>query len=212
MTGAEGVIDLHQALPPQSLTGAYALELVAGETVIGQYRFQVEEFVPDRISVNVAPEEASAGPGANLPFAVTGRYLFGAPAGNLPVEARVRLVKAPFAPKGFEAYTFGDPERSFEDQEILQETGNLDEAGQAAFEASLPEGLSPPAPGSHLHRPGARRRRTRRHGARPPAGPRLSGLSGLKAPQERSRAPRTAHDLRVRDRSIQPASRSTRPS
>ncbi len=145
VTGAEGVIDLHQALPPQSLTGAYALELVAGETVIGQYRFQVEEFVPDRISVNVAPEEASAGPGANLPFAVTGLYLFGAPAGNLPVEARVRLVKAPFAPKGFEAYTFGDPERSFEDQEILQETGNLDEAGQAAFEASLPEGLSPPA-------------------------------------------------------------------
>lgn len=145
VTGAEGVITLRQALPAQSLTGAYNLELVAGETVIGQYRFQVEEFVPDRISVAVKPEAASAGPGQKLPFAVNGRYLFGAPAGDLPVEARARLVKAAFAPKGFEAYAFGDPERSFEDQEIFQETGNLDAGGKASFEASLPDALSPPA-------------------------------------------------------------------
>ena len=62
-----------------------------------------------------------------------------------PWRRRARLVKAAFAPKGYEAYTFGDPERSFEDQEILQETGNLDDEGKAAFEVSLPDDLSPPA-------------------------------------------------------------------
>ncbi len=145
VTGAEGLVTLRQALPAQSLTGAYALEVSTGETVIGQYHFQVEEFVPDRIHVDVAADAAVAGPGESLPFTVSGRYLFGAPAADLPVEARARLVKAPFAPKGFEAYSFGDPERSFEDQEILQETGSLDGEGKASFEASLPDGLSPPA-------------------------------------------------------------------
>ncbi|MEA4855336.1 alpha-2-macroglobulin family protein [Solidesulfovibrio sp.] len=145
VTGAEGMVSLRQALPTQSLTGAYTLELVVGETVIGQYRFQVEEFVPDRVSVAVKAGEEAAEPGQSLPFTVNGRYLFGAPGADLPVEAKVRLIKAPFAPKGYADYVFGDPERSFEDTEILQETGNLDAEGLARFEAGLPEDLSPPA-------------------------------------------------------------------
>ena len=145
VTGAEGMVTLHQALPAQSLTGAYSIDVVAADTVIGQYRFQVEEFVPDRISVAVSADAASAAPGENLPFSVSGRYLFGAPGADLPVEVRTRLVKAPFTPKGYENYVFGDPERSFEDTEVFQETGTLDAEGKASFEASLPDDLKPPA-------------------------------------------------------------------
>ena len=145
VTGAEGAVSLKQALPTQSLTGAYTLELLTGETVIGQYRFQVEEFVPDRISVAVTSETATAAAGEPVSFAVAGRYLFGAPGADLPVEARGRLVKAVFAPKGFEQYVFGDPERSFEDMEFFQETGTLDAEGKLAFAAELPGDLSPPA-------------------------------------------------------------------
>lgn len=145
VTGAEGLVTLRQALPAQSLTGAHLMAIKAGETVIGQYRFQVEEFVPDRIRVSVDTPAAAVGPGEPLSFSISGQYLFGAPGAALPVEAKVRLVKAPFAPKGFEDYVFGDPERSFEDTEILQETGNLDTQGKASFEAALPEDLEPPA-------------------------------------------------------------------
>ncbi|MHC1789783.1 alpha-2-macroglobulin family protein [Solidesulfovibrio sp.] len=145
VTGAEGTVSLRQPLPAQSLTGAYTLEIVAGETVIGQYRFQVEEFVPDRISVAVTSEAAGAAPGGDVPFAVAGRYLFGAPGADLPVEVRARLVKAAFAPKGFEQFVFGDPERSFEDTEFYQESGTLDAEGKATFQAALPGDLSPPA-------------------------------------------------------------------
>ena len=145
VTGAEGAVSLKQVLPSQSLTGAYVLEIAVGETVIGQYRFQVEEFVPDRISVAVAADPAQAVPGQDVPFDVSGRYLFGAPGADLPVEARARLVKAAFAPKGFEQYVFGDPERSFEDTEFYQESGALDADGKATFKAALPDGLSPPA-------------------------------------------------------------------
>lgn len=145
VTGAEGTFGLHQPLPAQSLTGDYTIDVVAADTVIGQYHFQVEDFVPDRISVSVNPEAAAVDPGQPLTFAIAGRYLFGAPGSDLPVEARVRLVKAPFAPKGFGDYVFGDPERSFEDTEILQENGNLDTEGKASYTADLPGDLSPPA-------------------------------------------------------------------
>ncbi|QAZ66995.1 alpha-2-macroglobulin [Solidesulfovibrio carbinolicus] len=145
VTGAEGAVSLKQALPSQSLTGAYSLEIVTGETVIGQYRFQVEEFVPDRISVSLSADTAKAEPGQPVAFGVTGRYLFGAPGADLPVEARGRLVKAAFAPKGYEQYVFGDPERSFEDSEFFQESASLDAEGKASFTAELPGDLSPPA-------------------------------------------------------------------
>ncbi len=145
VTGAEGVLTLRQPLPRQSLTGAYSLTIETAGTTIGQYRFQVEEFVPDRISVSVKNEDAMGHPGQKLPFAVTGRYLFGAPGSDLPVEARARLVKATFAPKGYADYVFGDPERSFEDTEILDTSGNLDGEGHASFEADVPKDLSPPA-------------------------------------------------------------------
>jgi hypothetical protein len=145
VTGAEGTVALRQALPAQSLTGAYLMEIVAGETVIGQYRFQVEEFVPDRIRVAVKTDGEAAGPGEALSFSVSGDYLFGAPGADLPVEVTARLVKAAFAPKGYGDYVFGDPERSFEDTEILQASGNLDAEGKASFEAALPGDLSPPA-------------------------------------------------------------------
>lgn len=145
VTGAQGLVTLRQALPAQSLTGSYTLEITAADTVIGQYRFQVEEFVPDRVSVAVKAGTEAAGPGESLPFTVNGRYLFGAPGADLPVEARVRLVKAAFAPKGYAGYVFGDPERSFEDTEFFEESGNLGPDGQASFDASIPDDLSPPA-------------------------------------------------------------------
>jgi uncharacterized protein YfaS (alpha-2-macroglobulin family) len=145
VSGAEGIVTLQQPLPVQTLTGSYTLDVVAADAVVGQYHFQVEDFVPDRISVAVKPDAPSASPGQPLAFTITGRYLFGAPGADLPVEARVRLVKAAFAPKGYADYVFGDPERSFEDTEILQETGNLDAGGHISYTAALPDDLAPPA-------------------------------------------------------------------
>jgi len=140
-----GMVPFSLPLPGYLITGPYVLELLAGKDQIGEYRFQVEDFVPDRISVTVEPGQTMALPGQKLGFAVKSRYLFGAPASELPVEARVRLTKAPFAPKGFEQYSFGDPERSFEDQEFFQSDESLDPDGARTFEAELPLDVRPPA-------------------------------------------------------------------
>ncbi|WP_243358011.1 alpha-2-macroglobulin family protein [Fundidesulfovibrio terrae] len=144
-TDAQGLAAFTRTMPAHSPTGPYLLEALVGDEPIGQYRFQVEDFKPDRIATEVKPETERASPGKDLSYAVVGRYLFGAPAAGLAVETQVTLTPAPFAPKGFETYTFGDPDRTFDPVDLFHETGQLDDEGRMVFKAAVPEGLKPPA-------------------------------------------------------------------
>ncbi|MFW6198490.1 MAG: alpha-2-macroglobulin family protein, partial [Acidobacteriota bacterium] len=125
-------------------TGVHDLELRAGDRTIGRYRFQVEEFVPDRIRVEVEGPDSGA-LGEELPFAVEAAYLFGPPAGDLPVEARIRLEAAEFRPGGWGQYSFSDSRREFPGTEAFQGSGRLDARGRAEFRAPLPEDLRVPS-------------------------------------------------------------------
>jgi len=144
-TGEKGLAPFDLDLPDYALTGNHTLELEVAEKTIGQYRFHVEEFVPDRISVEIVPPKENVGPGQKLAYQVQSDYLFGAPAANLPVETRVRLVDSTFAPKGFEGFSFRNEDRKLEDNEILSEQGKLDEEGRASFEAEMPAGAPVPS-------------------------------------------------------------------
>ncbi|MCB1058391.1 MAG: alpha-2-macroglobulin family protein, partial [Acidobacteria bacterium] len=132
-----GLAEFSLDLPPYALTGTHSLELEAAEKVLGTYRFQVEEFVPDRIQVSIEPTTPQVVPGQELAYTVQSSYLFGPPAAGLAMETRVRLAPSPFAPAGFAGYTFGDSDRSFEDREIYHQQGTLDDAGKAALEAPV---------------------------------------------------------------------------
>jgi uncharacterized protein YfaS (alpha-2-macroglobulin family) len=121
------------------------LELVVAEEVIGQYRFQVEEFVPDRIRVEIRAQKGAFGAGEEASYDVTSAYLFGPPAAGLPVETRVRLLRSNFSAKGYEAFSFENADRKFDDRELASETGELDENGVKRFTVRVPTGLEPPS-------------------------------------------------------------------
>lgn len=140
----KGVVPFDIDIPVYALTGGYTLELLAAEDLIGSYRFKVEEFMPDRIKVAIDTPKAAVKMGDTLTFKVESRYFFGPPASGMNVEARVRLRGAPFAPKGFEAYQFGNAERTFEDQDIFSVEDTLDDAGDKSFSVEIPKGLKPP--------------------------------------------------------------------
>lgn len=132
-----GMAELSLDLPPYALTGTHSLELEAAEKILGTYRFQVEEFVPDRIQVGIEPATEEVVPGQELAYTVKSSYLFGPPAAGLAMESRVRLVSAPFAPESFAEYTFGDSDRSFEDREIFHQQGTLDADGRAQLKSPV---------------------------------------------------------------------------
>ncbi|MGE0825695.1 MAG: alpha-2-macroglobulin [Candidatus Binatia bacterium] len=132
-------------VPAYAPTGHHTLELLIGEEVIGQYRFQVEDFVPDRIKVEIAPQKEEVSTGQELAYDVASAYLFGPPAASLTVESRVRVIPATFSPKGYDEFIFHDPERQFSNQEILTSEGVLDETGRRTFSATVPTGLRVPS-------------------------------------------------------------------
>ncbi|MCU1230614.1 MAG: hypothetical protein JWO97_3498 [Acidobacteria bacterium] len=143
--GDGGVAPFTIKLPPYARTGHHRLDVIAGTEVIGTYRFQVEEFVPDRIKVEIRPKTKAASPGDDLIYDVGSNYLFGPPAANLTVETRVRLMPVQFTPTGFESYAFANNDRKFESRELATESGALDAAGAKQFRFAIPAGLQVPS-------------------------------------------------------------------
>ncbi|MEM7050413.1 MAG: MG2 domain-containing protein [Acidobacteriota bacterium] len=139
-----GLVPFELELPAYALTGRHSLDLEVADQSVGRYLFQVEEFVPDRIKAAIEPA-GQPGPGEELSFEVEGRYLFGPPGAGLPVEARVRLVDATFAPDGFGQFTFRNGDRRFEDRPLLSSEGTLDDEGRQRFAVAVPFGLTAPS-------------------------------------------------------------------
>ena len=88
----EGTISFKLPLPDFAPTGNNTLEGIAGDELIGQYLFQVEEFIPDRIKVRIETAEDYIPLGGELNYDVRSAYLFGPPASGLAVETRSYLV------------------------------------------------------------------------------------------------------------------------
>ena len=67
-------------------------EMLAGtKTVIGTLEVQVQDFVPNRLAVELAPRSTRITTGAPTVIDVSSRYLYGAPAADLQVSAHVQL-------------------------------------------------------------------------------------------------------------------------
>ncbi len=78
------------------------------EKTIGETRFEVQDFVPQRIKVAVRSEAARLAPGDTVSIDIDGRFLYGAPAGGLGAEAHMNIAvdPAPF-PQSAQGYRFG---------------------------------------------------------------------------------------------------------
>ena len=110
---------------------------------LGSRHIKIEEFVPPQIRVKVeAPDGISA---TNISFTVSSEHLFGGPAKGFPAEGAVMFEDAPFAPKGWEKFRFGDAERKLSPNFNVLGKRPLDEAGRAVFTAAMPERSRPRA-------------------------------------------------------------------
>ena len=138
-----GLAEYSLELPAYERTGTHRLELRVATGRVGSREIQVEEFVPDRIEVEIETGERAPGPGDALAFDVRSDYLFGAPAAGLAVDARVRLEPTPFRPDGYAGFRFANDERRFDALDVFRRQAKLDEAGRIRLETELPQGLLP---------------------------------------------------------------------
>jgi alpha-2-macroglobulin len=145
-TNANGVAVVDLALGGDALTGQYQARLRAleKEDPIGLAAFKVEEFIPDKIKVEVKTPAGPLGAKQPLAFSVRARQLFGPPAAKAKVVTSVRFYSRIFSAPDFADYTFADEASSFQDQEVDLGQSQLDEEGAKAYALELPL-MTPPS-------------------------------------------------------------------
>ncbi|HEX5393111.1 MAG TPA: alpha-2-macroglobulin [Rhodocyclaceae bacterium] len=128
-------------LPADAATGFWALELradPAAKVASTVMRFNVEEFLPERMKLDLASKAEQLVPGSDWQLDVTGAYLYGAPTANnrlLGVVNTERNVNP--LEKKLPGFIFGDAdEDTVRSRNELDET-TLDEQGKASVDVDL---------------------------------------------------------------------------
>ena len=112
--------------------------------VLGRRTIKIEEFVPPQIRVKVMPPTGTVAT-TNMMFTVAGEHLFGGPAKGLPAEGAVMFEDAPFAPRGWEAFRFGNENRRLQPNFTTLDIVHTGDDGLARFAVDFPQKARPRA-------------------------------------------------------------------
>jgi uncharacterized protein YfaS (alpha-2-macroglobulin family) len=129
------------SLPASAPTGRWLLEArldPAAKRPDAAWSFQVEEFLPERMKLDLkAPDQVLTG-GGELAIQVEGNYLYGAPAAGNTLQASATTERQRLAlPQSWPGFIFGDvaDDTARQRQDIGEST--LDEAGKASISVPL---------------------------------------------------------------------------
>jgi alpha-2-macroglobulin len=138
----QGSFELSFTLPEFAQTGGYSADVYTGDKqLIGSYKFSVEEFVPDKIRVNVKSDKEKTKPGDKVSIDVAAEFLFGAPAAEMRYEADIQLNHNTFISKNFPGYVFSNSSitNTTIDHTFLE--GQLDNGGKTKIEYNIKSGI-----------------------------------------------------------------------
>ncbi len=115
-------------------TGTYEARLLVpgSEKPLGTYTFRVEEFVPNRIEVNVALPQPTLVSGQEAKLEVNARHLFGAPAQDRMCEAKLVFKRGDAPLDQWKEFRFDNDSDFVPDAFSIGET-NTDAQGHATF-------------------------------------------------------------------------------
>ncbi|RZO67148.1 MAG: alpha-2-macroglobulin family protein [Parvularculaceae bacterium] len=135
-----GGFSIDYETPTSAPRGVWRLEVEAdGAGVVARETFSVEDFVPQRLAVEIdMDEETAIFPGETRPVKINARYLYGAPGANLKSEAEARLRVAPNPFPDFSDYAFGDQRSAFRERIFAFDVAQTDAEGTVGFGVKLP--------------------------------------------------------------------------
>ncbi|MEO7068041.1 MAG: alpha-2-macroglobulin [Rhodanobacter sp.] len=141
--------ELSQVIPADAPTGLWQLEFrldPASKETVQAFPFHVEEFLPERLKVDLSSPQPQLSPGESLKLKVASSYLYGAPAAGNRFTAKL-LVAPEVHPVAKLADTFfGDPlvdlPKSADD--VIDD--KLDAQGVLQQDVALPDDVKPTTP------------------------------------------------------------------
>ncbi len=97
-------------LPNDAQTGLWSLKVWDNPSgnPVGIFEFHVEEFLPERMKLDLTSEDKYPDSNANLAVNLLGEYLYGAPASGNNLEAKVRVKAKRDIFDSFKGFQFGD--------------------------------------------------------------------------------------------------------
>ncbi len=146
--GELGGFHLTIPISPTARTGtwaAYAYLDPAGDSV-GSATFLVEEVVPARIEVALKAEADHVEPGTPVTVSVDARYLYGAPAGDLPVKASVAIARQDTPPSNYPGYSFTLADESVDVVQVPLDDARTDGDGKVDLPVQLDDLPDTPQP------------------------------------------------------------------
>jgi uncharacterized protein YfaS (alpha-2-macroglobulin family) len=133
----QGAVEVSVKVEEASLTGAYTLEVYNGSDVLLSSAWvNVEEFVPDRIKVDLNPAKSSYRTGENVVLEALAVNLFGPPAANRNFEMEYQLQRKQFRSKDHPDYSFEIP--AVVSFERIRKQGVTTSEGKALGEFLIP--------------------------------------------------------------------------
>jgi len=136
---AAGAAQLSFRLPETALTGIYMIELLSPtDVMLANYRISAEEFMPDRIKVEVKPDKTVYNSGQELSVTTNATNFFGPPAANRKTENELRITRRLFTAKGYDDFSFGINEPNPAEFETIRADGKTDLNGREVRRFSLP--------------------------------------------------------------------------
>lgn len=132
-----GLISTEVMLGATAHKGRYRAQLLLGDTQLASTSFQVEDFVPETMEVNVTGLPEFAAVDEALAFSTRSLFLFGAPGADRPISAQLRAnpTRQPF--DQFKGFEFGGLDDNHQQQALLDsQTLQTSDTGLADFEFS----------------------------------------------------------------------------
>jgi uncharacterized protein YfaS (alpha-2-macroglobulin family) len=133
---AAGAIFLDYELPRAAARGEWRLAArLDGHGQVGETRFTVEDFVPQRIALDLeTDDETPLLGGESRAVEADIRFLYGAPGAGLPVESRLRVERDPRGIEGFDGFRWGRHDETFREIRRDLPEAVADGAGQAVLQ------------------------------------------------------------------------------
>ncbi|MBN8608749.1 MAG: alpha-2-macroglobulin family protein [Caulobacterales bacterium] len=134
-----GAIAKNIQLDRSSPRGVWRAELIVDgqDAIAGEVSWSVEDFVPERLRVQIEASEAVLRRGQTRPINVQADFLYGAPGSGLAVEGEGRLMVDPNPFPEFEGYSFGRADESFDERYFQLSPTVTDGAGAAQLVMQL---------------------------------------------------------------------------
>ena len=122
-----------------SRTGAWTLQAYVDPKgkPVGWVKFQVEDFVPERLELKLSSRAPTLKPGVSGAVIVDGRFLYGAPAAKLDVKGEIQLKQDMRPYPGYKGYIFGLVQETWRSKSKELTAVKTDDKGAASLRIAL---------------------------------------------------------------------------